>query len=123
MVQDWAGFAAGSGHSNRFPPADGLCVKGMAALLDKQYLYTLLGMVNICAVKALEFNPSSPTFLLFSVLINTTMKQEEEKRFEAFPSSALCCAVFLYSDCGLSVSFLLLEDILGAGVGHHGSSQ
>lgn len=62
VAQDWAGFAAGSGHSNRFPPADGLCVKGMAALLDKQYLYTLLGMVNICAVKALEFNPSSPHF-------------------------------------------------------------
>lgn len=60
MVQDWAGLAAGSGHSNTFPPADGLCVKVMAALLDKQYLYMVLGMVNICVVKALEFNPSSP---------------------------------------------------------------
>lgn len=36
MLQDWAGLAAGSGHSNRFPPADSLCVKVMAALLDKK---------------------------------------------------------------------------------------
>lgn len=37
----------------------GLCVKIMACLLDKQYLYMELGMVNICTVKAPEFNPSS----------------------------------------------------------------
>lgn len=62
VLQDWAGFAAGSGHSSRFPPADGLCVEVMAALPDKQYLYMVLGMVNICAVKALEFNLPSPHF-------------------------------------------------------------
>lgn len=36
-----------------------LCVKVMAPLLGKQHLYMTLGTVNICTVKAREFNPSS----------------------------------------------------------------
>lgn len=48
---------------------------------------------------------------------------EGKKRFEAFPSSALCRAVFPFSDCGLSARYLILEDILAAGVGHRGSVQ
>lgn len=36
-----------------------LCVKVMARLPGKQHLYTTLGTVNICTVKAREFNPSS----------------------------------------------------------------
>lgn len=36
-----------------------LCVKVMARLPGKQHLYTTLGTVNICTVKAQEFNPSS----------------------------------------------------------------
>lgn len=59
-----------------------LCVKVMARLPGKQHLYTTLGTVNICTVKAREFNPSSSSsspffkspfffFALFSPLIST----------------------------------------------------
>lgn len=103
VVQDRAGFAAGSGDSDGFPPADGLFVKVMAALLDKQYLYMALGMVNIYASNTADFNPSCSHFPLLSVLINTTIKRVRKKGSLEFPSSALSS----FGEFNLSACFLL----------------
>lgn len=58
----------------------------MACLLSKQCLYMALGMVNICTVKAQEFNPSSfPLPVSFcsrrlSTQENRTIKTQEKKK-------------------------------------------
>lgn len=87
-----------------------LCVKVMARLPGKQHLYTTLGTVNICTVKAREFNPSSSSsspffkspfffFALFSPLISTwkqnnksTGKKTKTKRqYNKALLSCVCC--------------------------------
>ncbi len=79
----------------------GLCVKVMARLLGKQHLYMTLGMVNICTVKAREFNPSSfPLPVSFcsrrlSTEDNKTIKTQK-KRDAALLSSACVCVVVLW---------------------------
>lgn len=82
----------------------GLCVKVMACLLGKHYLYMAMGMVNICTVKAREFKPSSfllppSSFLLFFVLINTR-KQNNKNRKKRKESRLFCpqlvCVVVLW---------------------------
>lgn len=54
----------------------GLCVKVTAFLLGKQHLYLALEMVNICTVKAREFNPSA--FPLPFVLSTYQHKKTEQ---------------------------------------------
>lgn len=77
----------------------GLCVKVMVCLLGKQYLYMTLGMVNICTVKAQEFNPSSfPLPVSFcsrrlSTPENRTIKTQKKTRL-LYPR--LVCVVVLW---------------------------
>lgn len=82
-------------------------MKAVAALLDKQYLYMVLGMVNICAVKALEFNPSSShsPFVLRAYQHNNESRGKE--RYEALPSSALCSPSSFLAAASFQLAFYL----------------
>lgn len=101
-----------------------LCVKVMARLPGKQHLYTTLGTVNICTVKAREFNPSSSSsspffkspfffFALFSPLISTwkqnnksTGEKKNQKTIQQ-GASILCVLSSSFGNCSLSTCFLL----------------
>lgn len=49
---------------NKMTWMQGRCVTVTDCLLGKQHLYMTLGIVNICTVKAREFNPTSLPFVL-----------------------------------------------------------
>lgn len=90
----------------------GLCVKVMACLLGKHYLYMAMGMVNICTVKAREFKPSSFPLpvsfcsLCLSTQENRTIKTEKKEKNQGFSVLSLC-VLLSFGNCSLSTCFLL----------------